>query len=603
MRWFNLSAGAWKALVCVLALALATLLATEVWYAPRTLAAGSRGTLGIQYHELKQWGRSRFVIDDMAPDSPLKAAGAQPGDLWYPDRSYDAYRNLEAHEDIGLTLVHDGEPRHVVVQAALQPDSPGHVSALVSGWCVSFLACGLGLLVAFRQPNGLAFRALALFLVTLTLARTTPTYLFLPAGSVFLIQNWLWAAVYASCGATCLLFFFNYPHDQPRDTATKRWLMRYAVPAYAFASVMLVAGSAIRASGYHAPYFHVAMTAVGLAFSLIVLPVTWSNWRNSAGELRQRHFWMFVAFGLILLAPALTGPAALFGARSNYLLVIVRIAFLTSLVLFAYAALRHRVVNTGFVLNRAVVYGAASIGMLVTFALLEWLAHGLFAVSDHEKNTFVDAAIALAIILTFHRLRHSGERWVEQIFFHGWHVKEAALRKFVGEAPYITQPEALMQAFATALDRFTSGAGRAIYRRAQAGDYKILLTSLGATPGRVNVDDPLAVSMRASQSVVHCADTGTSLPGYIALPSLHHGVLDGFVLLESKPGGETYRPDEIEALGSATHQVGLDLRALRMEQLGSQVQELERENERLGRDKERLETEKGQLLAALVGRS
>ena len=603
MRWFTLSAGTWKTLVCALALAFATLLATEIWHAPQTLAPEFRGTLGIQYHELNRWGRTRFVIDEIASDSPLRETGAQAGDLWYPDRAYDAYRNLEAHEHIGLTLVHDGQPRHVVIQTSPQPASPGHLAAMVSGWCVSLLACALGLLVAFRQPNGIAFRGLAVFLITLTLARTNPTYVFLPAGTAFLIQHVLWGTVYAGCGASCLVFFFNYPHDRPTDTATKRWLLRYAVPVFVLMMAILVVESLIRASGYHAPYFHVAVAAGSLAFSSIVFPVTWSNWRNSAGELRQRHFWMFIAFGLILFAPVLTGPAAIFGTLDNYVVVAVRISFVTSLLLFTYATLRHRVVNTGFVLNRAVVYGAASLGMLVTFALLEWLTHGLFAGSGHEKNPFVDAGIALAIILTFHRLGHWGETLVERIFFHDWHLKEAAMHKFVGEAPHITRPEALMRAFAQALDHFTGGAGKAIYRRAQAGDYKILIAGLGAAPERVDADDPVAVSMRASQGPVHCADTGTSLPGYIALPSLHHGVLDGFVLLGTKPGGETYRPDEIAALGAATHRVGLDLRALRMEQLGSQVQELERENGRLGRDKEKLEMEKGELIAALVRRS
>jgi len=62
-------------------------------------------------------------------------------------------------------------------------------------------------------------------------------------------------------------------------------------------------------------------------------------------------------------------------------------------------------------------------------------------------------------------------------------------------------------------------------------------------------------------------DTATTLPAEIALPSIHHGELDGFAPLGPKARHEAYRPDERAVLGLAAHQVGLDLRALRMEPL------------------------------------
>ena len=49
-----------------------------------------------------------------------------------------------------------------------------------------------------------------------------------------------------------------------------------------------------------------------------------------------------------------------------------------------------------------------------------------------------------------------------------------------------------------------------------------------------------------------------------------------YLVLGAKPGGDSYRPDEIAALSDATHQIGLDLHALRIDQLerdGSQLVE------------------------------
>jgi hypothetical protein len=59
---------------------------------------------------------------------------------------------------------------------------------------------------------------------------------------------------------------------------------------------------------------------------------------------------------------------------------------------------------------------------------------------------------------------------------------------------------------------------------------------------------------------------------------LHRGTLAGFVLIGGKLNDETYRPDEIDVLGFATHQLTLDLVALRVEQLEQQSSVREQES-------------------------
>lgn len=62
---------------------------------------------------------------------------------------------------------------------------------------------------------------------------------------------------------------------------------------------------------------------------------------------------------------------------------------------------------------------------------------------------------------------------------------------------------------------------------------------------------------------------------------MHQAALAGFVLLGPKPSCEDYRPDEIEILGWATQQVGLDLQAIRVRALEQQVGTLEARNANL----------------------
>ncbi len=293
---------------------------------------------------------------------------------------------------------------------------------------------------------------------------------------------------------------------------------------------------------------------------------------------------MIVAFGLLSFTPILafgTQLSALGATHERVLLWVTRGLSFLGLATFAYATLRNRVVNIGFAVNRVMVYSAASIGMLVSFGLLEWAAHHLIAVLGHETNVLLDGAIALGVFLAFHRMRHAGEGLIEKLFFHAWRAKEEDLRKFVKESPYFTRSETLLRSFSAALERFTDGAPLAIYRRISDREFGIVAATLTGAPDRVDVDDPLTVSLRAASTVQNCVDCRTSLPGELALPSVHHGELDGFVLLGPKPNGSTYRPDEKDLLGYVAHQVGLDFRALRMERLERDVETLERDRAEL----------------------
>jgi len=57
--------------------------------------------------------------------------------------------------------------------------------------------------------------------------------------------------------------------------------------------------------------------------------------------------------------------------------------------------------------------------------------------------------------------------------------------------------------------------------------------------------------------------------------------VNGFVLLGAKPDGLDYRPDEIELIAWAAHQVGLDIHALKVEELEADDQRKSEEIARL----------------------
>ena len=249
-----------------------------------------------------------------------------------------------------------------------------------------------------------------------------------------------------------------------------------------------------------------------------------------------------------------------------------------------YALLRHRVFDFGFAVNRALVFGIASAILLLAFFSLEKLAEYFLHVEGREQNALLDGAIALGVFLFFHRVRHGVEHYLERLLFSQWHNNEKALRHFVKQAAHITQSDALLTALTAEVDRFTSGAGNATYRRNADGHFERAAGTLEGAPEILDANDPLVVALRADHQPTRCEDTRSSLPAEIALPMSHRAELDGFILVGGKLNKENYRPDEIELLNFAANQVGLDLHALEAEEFKREVAEHERKASELARE-------------------
>jgi hypothetical protein len=213
--------------------------------------------------------------------------------------------------------------------------------------------------------------------------------------------------------------------------------------------------------------------------------------------------------------------------------------------------------------------------LLVGIGLTEYAVKSLLPKVWTQGSVFISARLALGVFLIFHRIHHSVEHAIERLFFHKWQVNEAALKRFVTAAAHVEKPEALAGQFESELTRFSGGAGATLYTRSGGGAYA------SATGATIDADDPALSAMRAEQSAVVPAELGSPLPAALALPMMHQAALAGFVLLGPKPIGEDYRPDEIEVLGWATQQIGLDLQAIRVRALEQTVLTLEARNTNL----------------------
>ncbi len=143
----------------------------------------------------------------------------------------------------------------------------------------------------------------------------------------------------------------------------------------------------------------------------------------------------------------------------------------------------------------------------------------------------------------------------------------------------------------------------AVYFRDRTGAYSLQCGGLAEALPHYDADDLVLALMRAERRPVKTAEMRSALPGVLALPMLDQGRLAGFVLLAGKPDGTDYRPDEVEVLGWAAHQIGLDLQAMRAGELEAEVARLNDAVAGLRDTNAQLSGERDRLAALLAERS
>jgi hypothetical protein len=306
----------------------------------------------------------------------------------------------------------------------------------------------------------------------------------------------------------------------------------------------------------------------------------WISWKHSAGAQKQRMAWIGVSLGLmqvVLLFEDFAFFFALSPSNGTQLFSVVDTVNFAGTLTLGYAVLRHRVFDIAFVINRTIVFTIASTLLLVIFALAEWAVDRVLKFQGRERSALVDAAIALVLITGFHRIRHLVSERVTHTFFRRWQESADRLRSFMAGAPLIAESLLLQQKFLDAIEDFGPIRGTALYLRVEGTGYQFQRGSLAQVPQAIAEDNEVVINMRNRNAEVDLSEYHHALAGEYALPMTTRGQVNGFVLIGSKPQGESFRPDELTLLAKSVHEFGLDLESLRVELLERQKSELVRE--------------------------
>jgi hypothetical protein len=527
------------------------------------------GSWGMSVSE--EWPDGR--VASVEPGSPAAKAGVRQGDRVRADVRFGFRRIPVAGETLRFTRQEPG-PATPISYMAARADPPPMVvpnpldRALDDA--VRLLLCLSGLLILLRGSTRSSF------ILGLALISMSP----FPANCVPLGSSAYWAWNF---GVNVLLYLL--PTLLPLFVITFLREARLPVPRWGkvlfwtffvatiptFVLLMMVPPGLVSRGLY------AAMNGIGsplviadfaLTFALFVVGA-----RRAKSETRHRLALLVMALSLIFATYILF---MIFKADTPFARRVLTdtstLCRLLGSLLFAYAILRHRIIDVGFTVNRTLVFGGVSLILLVTFSLAEWAMGQLFAFQGWQGSAVVNAGLAVATVLAFHPVSGFVQHYVSTIFFRPWREKERALRTFVQEASFFTDANRLAARFARALERF-SGARCSVYRLDEGGSY----VGAFAKVKTVHPDDPIVVALKAQQRVCDFEQLRSAVKGTLAFPMMHGHDLEGFSVLAAKPHGERYRPDEMQLIAWASNQVGQDLYRLSVQRLKAERDERERE--------------------------
>ena len=563
----------WQAAILLLAVLVA-------WQCVDTLVGSlnhhaGRGYLGARIDFYDRDVPGYCEVKSVAPGGPMDQAGVRAGDRLNFDRPYDFIRQMQPGEHVGFVDHRDGHAFHAEATTVAGAYGTPAYDRFVAGYAglglngnpwfavISILTVLIGAFIVIRSRRKPSALLVGSAYIAFSLMGTGPLSL-IHDPVVWAVWFCGLMAIFALPPVLFLAFAIQYRTEQVGRA--RPW---ERVVFWSF--FVLMEGLAV--ADFYCRVAVVAFPVVGrFLFSLTTcmflgfLLATWflyDGWRRSSREAQRHYALMLVAIVLMMLSRVATMTINWNGndyRQGNPLMWVAEASCLGGALLFAYAVLRHKVLDLGFAINRALVYGVLSTVLLVLFGVIEWASEHFLPIKNLETNIALNAGVALAIFLVFHRVRDFVEGLIEKLFFSAWHHNEAQLRRFVKQAAFIGKAEALRAAFLAELKRFSGGADVALYL-ADGADF-------ASDKTRIDGDDAAVVAMKADHAPVEAAD-------HLDLPMIHRAELTGFIRLGLKPSGDSYRPDEREVLSYAAHQIGLDLHALRVEALEAKVATLD----------------------------
>ena len=477
----------------------------------------------------------------------------RPGDVLMLDRMAPSERVLATHDssavgDSSSLVVSRGGRTTRIVESVASPEPASYWAPSAAVKVVTFLV-GLFLLWRGRDIASLhygiasAFFAIAILPISDALLSPAARNLYEALAQVF-----------AGISAYALYLTFE---DLARGAIGERVLS--ACRIVVGASSLLFIANAVDFSvgrstnGCFSPALYASRYPSLIVALAVMTGVLTTTFVKATGLQRQRVRWVFWS--------TIVG----FSGVITWLIVpSFRAAVLTSVVItigYAYAILRHRIIDVGFVISRAIVFTTVTTAVFATFALVSTFVERLTLPPD--EGVFVQSIVALALAFSFDFGYKRVENVIDQVFFRDKHRAEIALRRFTEDARYMRNASTLLDGALRIVCESLRASAACIYRE-HADAYRSVATSGRAQfPPMIDGDDPAFVHLRAGLKDVDLGETAGALAGDgygFALAAQRH--LIGALVVRSRDNAEAFDPEERGLVRALAREVATALEVL-----------------------------------------
>jgi hypothetical protein len=295
-----------------------------------------------------------------------------------------------------------------------------------------------------------------------------------------------------------------------------------------------------------------ALCAVVVFFALI------DTYMHRPGAERQRIQWVVFGFALALIT-SLAGQILTVEVTNAPLSVSYGLSLLNIVapIAVAYAIVKHRVIDVGFVISRTLVYGILTSVLIGGFALIDWLFIDKLKLA--RLGTIAEMGFAVAGGFWLNSLHRRVDWLIDATFFRQRHRAEVQLARNAAALQFATSEATVAKVLVDETVRALALASGALFRRRSDGVY-VRDRFEGWRPADIarlsDEDDHLLMLLQAEKGPVSVYDhrwraegvpPGAARPG-LALPIIVRRELAAVVFYGSHVQGESLDPDEIKAI-------------------------------------------------------
>ena len=500
---------------------------------------------------------------DGATGSPVENGGLRPGDIITPRDAMTPRMYGFGGEPAGTIhrwSVQRGTARFTT-STTVSPVA-ANVLALYQIFNVVRLAMILmAIAVAVRRPDVPAARTLVTFLITLALTLT--------GGGVWLPDPAFaaWRLLRGPLQIFSLSQGLQYACIFPfaSEHGLRAWLRRIN-PWYALvtASAVLAFGLWLR-SPAGMPDLGLLPTIFDwspLAFILAMAVAFGIAAAGASGRDRQRVYWAAGSICVGFSGPVAVTLLVVGFSRTEDWIGFLALTLIAMPVGLAYTILRHRTVDIGFVISRALVLTVLSAIVVLAFGLLERALGKIFIDASHIASRSFEIALALGLGFSLRSLHARIETIIDRLFFRHRQRALAALKAFADDVYFITDPDVALERTVDTVARCADAENAAIYLIADGVFGCAAVTDAAGVPAELGADDPLFVRLRATRLPQPLREVASALNAEFAYPMFVRATLVGALVLAAKRSGEAYDPEENALLADLAQRVGLALDAL-----------------------------------------